>query len=249
MNRNKMISVIIATYNCEDCLEETLKSLFLQNCNNFEVIFVDGNSKDKTLEIIKKYKNLFNKKEIDVKVISENDNGIYDAMNKGIKISSGEYLYFLNAKDIIKNNDIFIKIINILKNYDVDILYGNVETEILIKQDKKLKNQIIFKGICHQSAFIKKNLFDEIGIYNTKYKVSADYDFFTKAYFLKKNFKYINLTIIEYDMSGYSSQKNNIKVGIREYKKIIDSNLNGINKILGNLRYLYLNLKFLLNKF
>ncbi|WP_278601017.1 glycosyltransferase family 2 protein [Clostridium tertium] len=238
-----MIGVIIATYNCEKSILKTLDSLLNQNFTEYEVVFVDGMSNDDTLEIINSYKNKFERNGIKVTIISENDKGIYDAMNKGILKIKSDYLFFLNSNDVLLNSDVFI---NVNKNLgeDIDILYGNIFTNKKIRQNYNLNKQILFKGICHQSAFIKKDLFNQFGLYDISFKISADYDFFVKAYANKKRFKYIDLDIIRYDMTGYSSQSENMRRGYNEYRSIIKKNLSGFNKFKGYLRYLYLISKY-----
>lgn len=247
-----MLSIVIATYNCDDTLECTLDSLLNQTFNQYKVIFIDGKSNDGTLNIINIYKEKFENKGIEVIIISEEDKGIYDAMNKGIcKVNSG-YIFFLNSNDIFLSDNIFSEVSKYLKDEVNDIVYGNVLTNQIIKQNRRLDKQIIFNGICHQSAFIKKSLFDELGLYDEKFKISADYDFFVKAYSNKKIFKYIDLDIIKYDLNGFSSEKDNILKGCNEYVEIITKNLLGFERFKGISRYIYLiiknNIKFIIER-
>lgn len=201
------ISVIIVTFNCENFLEETIESVLKQSYENYEIFIVDGNSNDKTLDIIKKYS-----KEDNIRYISEPDKGIYDAMNKGLEKIEGEIVYFLNAKDTIYNADVFQKVINSFICNDTDLVFGKVDLcfengrKVLRKQ--YLLNYavtVIVKGICHQSIFAKKELFSEIGSFCLNYKLTADSNWIVKCFLAKKKFKFIDFIIASYDMGGISN--------------------------------------------
>ena len=114
-----MISIIVVSLNTKKDFKKTIKSINDQKVNNCEIIVVDGNSKDGTLEYIKKYKKLFNK------VIAESDRGIYYAMNKGIKVAKKDWIIFLNSGDLFANKNTLKKIINYTKSMKEDILIGN----------------------------------------------------------------------------------------------------------------------------
>ena len=114
------ISIVTICYNSEKTILDTINSVNDQLYKNIEHVFIDGLSKDSTLEIIKKKSLRLNK------LISEKDIGIYDAMNKGIKHSTGEYLLFLNSDDILFEEDTISKIVNQIKSHSLDALYGNI---------------------------------------------------------------------------------------------------------------------------
>lgn len=243
------VSIITVTYNCKLDLIETIKSVQKQSYKNFEHIIIDGQSSDGTVEIIENYSENYK----NVKFISEKDNGIYDAMNKGIRLCEGSIIFFLNAKDIFFNNDVLNNIVNMFKAEKIDILYGNVVTVnkkniIVKKHNYKLKKQVKMKGICHQSIFFKSDIFNEIIGFDCRYKISSDYDLIVRAFNNKYEFKYYDLNIVCYDENGVSSNVNNHKVAINEYRKIIKSNFRLNQRILPNIRYLYMMMKFFINK-
>ncbi|KKP68380.1 MAG: Glycosyl transferase family protein [Candidatus Moranbacteria bacterium GW2011_GWE1_35_17] len=173
---NPKISIITVCYNEENEIADTCKSVVSQNYNNYEWIVVDGGSTDKTLEILDKYKS-----NISV-LISEKDNGVYSAMNKGIKMAKGEYLLFLNGGDYLYDNKVLKKIFH-RDLYTGDVLYGNCcvlkkdNSSVVLDFPRKI-NKYFFLDNCinHQSTFIKKELFEKYGYYDENYKVLADFE-------------------------------------------------------------------------
>ena len=169
-----LISIIIATYNSGKFLEKCLQSIFEQSYQNFEIIIIDNKSTDKTLSIIKKYE-----KFIDI-WISESDNGIFHAMNKGIKISKGKIISILNSDDYFYPNALktIVKYFN--SNSNIDFIFGTVKKNKVFSGFKPNKIRWKFNIYPSHSVgfFIKKKIHDKIGLYNLKYKHSNDYDFF-----------------------------------------------------------------------
>jgi glycosyltransferase involved in cell wall biosynthesis len=198
----KILSIVTVTFNAEILIEKTIKSLLGQLNEEVEYIIVDGFSTDKTLEIIRKYEERIDK------IISEKDLGIYDAMNKGINLSSGEYIFFLNAGDIL-NCDVINKILELLKKRKIDFLYGNVNQ---ISKEKKViyngefnKYKISKDNICHQSIFYRKRKLVEYGMFDLQYKLYADWVMNIKFFSRSEFVFYINYVISDYDMTGISS--------------------------------------------
>lgn len=202
-------SIIIPTFNAAKTLSTCLDSILNQACTNFEILLIDGCSTDDTLFIIKKYVALAN---ANIKWISEIDKGIYDAMNKGIKLAKGEWLYFLGSDDQLYSIDVLYKIYDCLnENKKLDVIYGDVySTRFNGIYDGEFNIEKIFtKNICHQAIFYKKNIFKKMGNYNIKYKVFADWDFNLRWFQSKKiNREYINIICAEYADGGYSSVNN-----------------------------------------
>lgn len=169
--RAPKISVIIVTYNAAKTLEEALISVLNQTYKNFELIIIDGKSTDQTVNIIDKYNARINY------WISEKDAGIYDAMNKGIAVSTGEWILFLGADDVFFENNMLTRIFD-ADQLDCDFIYG----DIVLKSRNKIIGMerdffgLIDKNISHQAIFYKKKIFDKIGIYNSHYPILADYD-------------------------------------------------------------------------
>jgi glycosyltransferase involved in cell wall biosynthesis len=212
-------SIIIPTFNSERTLESTLSSLSVQHYTNFEIIIIDGASEDDTLRIIKEFS--CKKNDISVKVISERDNGIYDAMNKGISISSGRYIYFLGSDDQLDNEKTLANISGFLtENPSVDILYGKVTFFDSSHsrggtQKRKINYRLTFLKILnrigrflrfcifHQAIFTKREHLSEG--FSLKYRLASDFDWVLKQREKKRKFKYINEYIARYNVSGASS--------------------------------------------
>lgn len=159
LDKNKpLISIVTVVFNGEQFLEKTICSVVNQTYRNIEYIIIDGGSLDRTLDIIKKY---------DDKIycwISEQDEGIYDAMNKAIKLYSGDYIWFLNAGDTIYNDDVIANMFNVLTN--ADIYYGATQLVDIANNDKKLVKapeildfDSLGKGmiVSHQSVVLKRS--------------------------------------------------------------------------------------------
>ena len=181
------ISVITVAYNAQNSIERTIKSVINQSFEDFEYILVDGNSNDKTLEIAGKYKDYIKK------WISEPDKSIYDAMNKGILLSQGEYIVFLNANDAFATTDMLEKMSKYLDG--TDIVYGNVglinlcmEKQIIRKAKKINKKSLFQKNILLPSEFIKREFLENMGGFDTRFKYEADYELNLRA-ILKDNAK------------------------------------------------------------
>ena len=232
------ITIVTVTYNCEESIEKTMLSVLNQIDENYEYILIDGESTDKTLEKILEIKNKYIKKEI--KVISEKDKGIYDAMNKGIELSQGEWIYFLNSGDFFVNNEVISNVFQ--KNINAEnaeILYGDIilthpKYGVIKRKSKKInliKNGMVFY---HQGAFVKTYLMKE-NLFNLKYKICADYNFFYSMYKKKIRFKKYDLSIALYDLTGLSSQ--NRKQLVSEKYDILKKDLKIIEKnlLLGSL--------------
>jgi Glycosyltransferases involved in cell wall biogenesis len=201
------ISVIIVVFNGAKTLPQAIESVLRQTYKNVELIVVDGGSTDGTLDILRKYgsSNFIWK--------SEPDKGIYDAMNKGIMMANGEWIYFLGADDTIKNDTVFENVFNKESHTDVDFLYGNAYFLSL----KRLydgpfdEDKILFRNVCHQSIFYKKSIHDKVGYYNLRYQLFADWDFNIRCFFnseIKR--KYIDVVIANYAKGGLSNANNDL---------------------------------------
>lgn len=207
MSFQPKISVITVVYNAAALLESTIKSVLAQTYSNIEYILIDGGSIDGTMEIIKKYH-----KQIAL-TLSEKDNGIYDAMNKGLKKASGDFVLFLNAGDELFSNDTIEKIFS--GSEDADVYYGNtaiVNKSGIVVGDRRLSppEKLNWKslrfGMCvsHQSFIARRLLCD---FYNTDYKVSADIDWVINV--LKQSEKTVNtrLYISKFLEGGVSNKR------------------------------------------
>ncbi|MBR1595541.1 MAG: glycosyltransferase [Phocaeicola sp.] len=243
------ISIVTITYNSANTLEDTIKSVLTQTYPNIEYIIKDGNSSDKTIDIIKKYEPLFNGR---MKWISEKDEGIYDAMNKGIQIATGEVVGILNSDDFFTTNDIISKIADSFNaNHSIDATYGDVhfvhENNLNIctryYSSKVFKRGLMRMGLmpAHPSFYCKKKIFDRFGYYKTDYKIAADFEFLLRTIFKGKiHTMYIPLDMVTMraggaSTSGLISHKLIMKEHLRAFKE------NGVytNILILSLRYFY----------
>jgi glycosyltransferase involved in cell wall biosynthesis len=199
---NKQFSIIIPTYNSASTLARCLDSIIAQNFNDFEILIMDGLSTDNTLKIAQKYH------DPRIKIHSEKDKGIYDAMNKGILTAQGKWLYFLGSDDYLHDNAVLHTIHTLIKNKNADVIYGNVVSRVFTGKYNDIYNYIkIYKeNIPHQAIFFNKQLFDKIGYFNLKYKILADYEHNLK-WFLNRKTKivYTSGIIAHYGGSGIST--------------------------------------------
>jgi len=191
MDKKKKITIITVVKNAENTLENCIKSVLSQNYNNLEYIVIDGNSSDRTKEIINKYKNNISR------IIIEDDDGIWDAMNKGIKLADGEIIGFLNSDDYYFNNTLEI-VNNYFSKNNIDFLFGSVEKYKLMHGYSSWKIHFSFGFYTSHSVgfFINRKKHLDIGLYNKKY-LSADLDFFYKM-------------IVKFKMNGMSSKREEI---------------------------------------
>ncbi len=195
-----IISVITVVFNGKKYLGATILSVINQTYDNIEYIVIDGGSTDETLDIIWKYDN-----KIDY-WISEKDSGIFNAMNKGIDLASGDWINFMNAGDEFFKNTTVESIIQELKTEN-EILYGNCyQKNKVVTPDKLNKVSLALKTpFCHQSTFYKREIILKY-IYNEDFKILACNEQITRMFVDNKKFKYIDSTIAIYELGGFSSQ-------------------------------------------
>ena len=204
-----MISIIIPTYNSEKTFKRCLDSIINQSYSDFEIVIIDGLSTDNTLSIIKEYA----VKYPNIKYLSEKDAGIYDAMNKGICLAQGEWLYFLGSDDSIFEMHVLESIMmEINRNPDMKVIYGNVlmHGSNQYVQDGFIHSgyfdlkKILFENICQQAIFYHYSIFSELGKFNKKYVVYSDYDFNLRC-FSKFEFHYIDIIVANFTVGGQST--------------------------------------------
>ena len=185
------LSIIIPTFNSASVLPKALGSIVSQTFTDWEVLIMDGVSTDDTLKVAQSYN------DSRIRIYSEPDKGIYDAMNNGIKKAQGEWLYFLGSDDWLLNATVLNQIFsNDIEKYDV--IYGDVESTHLdqLHHGEWDMMKIKYKyNICHQAIFYRKKIFKKIGLYNLKYPLLADFDFNMRWFFntnTKSNYIPIN---------------------------------------------------------
>jgi len=165
------VSIIVANYERAQALEETVRSIVIQKYPNLELIIIDNASRDMSVEVIKKYENHI------AHWVSEPDKGIYDAFNKGIKMSSGEWIYFIGSGDRLLDDSAIITALSAER--DADLIYGNVYFHDYrsVYPGRLSKRRLVDQNICQQSIFYRSRLFEKFGMFEIKYPVLADWVF------------------------------------------------------------------------
>lgn len=229
-----LISIITVVYNSQQFLEGTIQSIAAQLSSNIEYIIIDGGSTDGTLDIIKKYP------EVVTHWISEPDNGLYDAMNKGLKLAQGEYVWFINSGDKIYEDNT-ISLIESIANQPErpDVIYG--ETLIIDNEGREIgmrrlstpdvltwKKLIDGMVVCHQAILVKRSI---APLYSTKFKISADYEWVLTSLRKSKTIENSHLILARYLDNGLS--KNNVPRSLKERFVVMRRNF-GLGKTLGN---------------
>jgi len=195
-----LISIITIVYNGEKYIEETIESVINQTYDNIEYIIIDGGSTDKSVDIIKKYEN-----SIDY-WISEKDDGISDAFNKGIRVSNGEWIGIINADDwyeidccenIIRYSE-YDFIFGTIRYWDGERSYIDIARPEIIYDDMRIN---------HPTLFVKKSLYQEVGLYDEKYKIAMDYDLVLRLFSSNKRYKNIDSVISNMRVDGVSQKE------------------------------------------
>lgn len=241
------LSIITVTYNAEQVLQKTIESVIEQSYENLEFLIIDGGSKDATTSIIKSYE-----KHINI-WISEPDNGIYDAMNKGLALANGEYVWFINAGDKPFNKHTAKEIMMLAINQNADVIYGdtiliNEKDENLGMRHGKTPDELKYTSfkhgmnVCHQAFICRKKLVEK---YELKWGIAADIDWILTI--LKKNPKVTNTksVIAQFLIAGASSA--NLSKSWKSRYKVLKHHYGGgsnfINHIYIALRYVARKLK------
>ncbi|MEI6480335.1 MAG: glycosyltransferase family 2 protein [bacterium] len=220
------ISIITPSYNSSKTISDTIESVISQNYSDLEYIIVDGASTDNTKDIVSKYQG-----KINIKFVSEPDKGIYDAMNKGIGLATGEVIGIINSDDFYINNDVLGKVSDVFKDSNTDACYGDL---VYIKDD--IKNKIIRYWKAgeykewklnygwippHPTLFVRKSVYEKFGLFRLDLKIAADYELMLRL--LKKEkikISYIPHTLVTMRLGGSSSKNiKNRMSGIKELHK------------------------------
>ena len=238
-NTSIKISIITTAYNSGATLKDTIESILKQTYTNYEYLLIDGKSNDNTIDIIKYYEPILGSK---FKWISEKDNGIYDAMNKGISMATGEVIGILNSDDFFTSNDILETIANAFLNNDIDAIYGDVHFVnnkdlnkcIRYYSSKIFKPSLMRLGFmpAHPTFYLRSEKFKIIGLYDTSYKIAADFEFLLRAFLIHKiKFLYIHKDFVTMRIGGAST------AGFASRKLIMKEHLKAlkINHIYSNI--------------
>lgn len=243
------ISIITATYNSGKTVGDTLKSVLAQTYHDYELLVVDGASKDNTLEVVKKMEPLFEGR---MRYISEPDKGIYDAMNKGIRMATGDVIGILNSDDFYTSDDALACIAWTLEKEKVDAVYGDihyVDDEDLKKcvryySSKPFRRWMMRLGFmpAHPSFYCRKEVYEKYGAFDAEnYRVAADFENLLRLIFVNKiKTHYINKDFVTMRTGGASSS------GLESHKRIMRDHLKALKKngvysnfFLLGLRYIY----------
>lgn len=243
-----MISIITATYNSAETINDTIKSVLCQTNKDFEYIIVDGGSTDETIDIVKSYESEFSGR---LKWVSEKDKGIYDAMNKGIKMASGDIIGILNSDDYYTSDDILQTIADAFKCQNVDAIYGDIH---FIKDgvpDKCVRyySSRLFSPFwlrfgfmpAHPSFYCKREVFDKSGLYRLDYKIGSDYEMMVRLFRKHKiSSRYIPKDFVTMRTGGASNSNLQSRLTlIKEDVKACRDNGIYTNELFICLKFLY----------
>lgn len=200
------VSIIVATFNAEKHLEHLIQSFLTQTFALKELVIIDGGSTDRTIDIIRKYE------QPGINWTSGPDKGIYDALNKGIQLASGNWLYFIGADDYFKNENVLEDIFK-QDLSDIDIIYGDVYSMQLKRNYDGPTNpeKLLFSNLCHQSIFYRRSVFEMLGNYSLNFKLFSDWEFNLRCFLNDQiKTKYTNVVIAVYADSGASTIQKDI---------------------------------------
>jgi glycosyltransferase involved in cell wall biosynthesis len=205
MAERPFLSVITVSFNAAASIGDTLRSLKEQTCDDFESIVVDGGSSDGTEEVIRRFKETIGI------YISEPDGGIYDAMNKGIRVARGEYLAFLNSDDAYFPDTVAL-VKEFAESFNSSIIYGNIrkerrlEEEVLTRIEKPFLDKMPeTMGVFHPATFIARELFERFGGYDLRFKQASDYHWLLRAFLQGVDFGYLDAPLARFRTGGVSS--------------------------------------------
>lgn len=199
-----LFSIILPTYRVETVIGECLESLLRQTCTDYEILVMDGGSNDKTLELVSKQAAAFDGRLI---LRSGKDTGVYDAMNQGVSLARGEWLYFLGADDRLHDPQVLEKVAQFFHLHpDRQLVYGDV----IMRSDSRRYdggfdlNKLLLQGnICHQAVFYRRTVFDKIGLYNLRYRIWADWDLNIRCFQRPELLhKHLDLVVADYNDTG-----------------------------------------------
>lgn len=178
------ISIITVCFNSEKTIRDTIESVLSQDYSDIEYIIIDGQSKDETMNIVFEYNNTI------TKIISEHDHGIYDAMNKGIKVATGDYVGILNSDDIFSHKHVISDVVRLLMDAQVDAIFGDLvivdrenASDVVRRYSSKYFNKWKIRFgfmLPHPTFYVERTLFDRLGYYKLNYRVAADFELITR---------------------------------------------------------------------
>lgn len=246
------ISIITATWNSDATLEDTLKSVLDQTYGNVEHVIIDGNSTDKTMDLVRRYADLYRQRGFELKWLSEKDHGIYDAMNKGIKLASGDIVGLLNSDDFYTSPTVLAKVAEVFNGEDgdqVDAVYGdihyvnpnNLHRCVRYYSSKKFKRSRMRMGFmpAHPSFYCRREIYSEYGLFDTDFKIAADFEQLLRLIYIHRiRTRYVPADFVTMRTGGASSSGlSSHKRIYREHRKAYKKNCVYSNFFLEGYRY------------
>lgn len=242
------VSIITATYNSAATLKDTIDSVVRQDYDDIEYIVVDGGSTDGTTDIIRSFEA---SDELDMKWVSERDRGIYDAMNKGIDLATGDVVGILNSDDYFTSDDVISKMVGSFTDSNIDAVYGDIHFIHDGEPDRVTRyySSRMFRPFwirfgfmpAHPSLYVRREVYDKVGPYKLDYKIGSDFEMIVRMFHVHKiKSKYLPMDFVTMRTGGASTS------GIRSHKLLLREDTracrdNGLytNQFLISLKYLY----------
>lgn len=227
------VSIITVVRNSKGTIKDAIESVLNQTYKNIEYIIVDGGSTDGTVEIIKEYGNKIDK------FISESDNGIYDGLNKGINLASGDVVGLLHSDDLYNDNRTIEKVVDAFENEELDGVYGDLvytykkETGKILRywKSKPYSFELLKKGWMppHPTLFLKKQIYDKYGNFDLNFKIAADYDFMLRILGDDVKVKYLPEVLYKMRVGGASNKslKNIVQKSREDLRALKKNNIGG----------------------
>ena len=243
------VSIIVATYNSADTLADTLDSILRQTYRNYEVVLCDGASQDDTMRVVGRYRERFGER---LKAVSEKDNGIYDAMNKGIDRATGDIVGILNSDDFYTSDDVLERIVDTFRSIPLlEAVYGdvhyvkpsNLRRPVRYYSSRYFRPRYMRMGFmpAHPSFYCLRDLYSTYGKYRLDYKVAADFDqLFRMLYIHRIRVRYIDMDFVTMRTGGASNSglKSHIQI-IRDHARAMRSYGTHVSYLLFSFRYIY----------
>ncbi len=248
------ISIITVAYNSESTIQDTMESVLSQTWSNYEYIIVDGASTDKTLSVIHEYEKRFKGR---MRYFSEPDSGIYDAMNKGVKMATGDVIGFLNSDDFYTSNDVLSTVAKYLESDNYDAIYADIHYVFnkSIHHCERYYSSRFFRpwlmrfGLmpAHPSFYCHRTVYQKYGLHDTQYKIAADFDIlFRFIYIHRIKTKYVPKDFVTMRLGGASTNGyTSWSLIMNEHLKILKYHKMFTNRLLLSVRYVYKIFEFL----
>lgn len=224
-----LVSVVTVVFNGADHVEEALEAVARQTYSNIEHIVVDGGSTDGTVEIIRRHADTIRR------WISEPDRGLYDAMNKGVALVSDRdaYVLFANADDALLSPDVIDRVI--AASSGEDLLYGKMvftDGEISGTLGRPVQfNDLAHETLCHPATFVRRRLFDTVGLFDTSFAIAADYDHIVRCFASGASTRFVDVTVSRMRMGGLSDDR--FMLSCSERKRVIRRRFSLVPRLLG----------------